>query len=398
MLSRLAEGDFAARSLVPSASGDASLLHALNGLAERLEANRREMELRVQARTTELEQLNGDVMRLSEFGNLLQACENSEEAFEVIEHEVGLLFPGLAGALYLFNSSRNVLELKASWGELRLDMSLTREHCWALRRGQQHLVMAKSPRLSCKHTHERWGDSICYPMSAQGETLGMLHLMGRSLQQPGQVLLTAGKQRLGITMAEQTALSLANLRMRDSLGQQAFRDQLTGLYNRRFADECIGREVGRARRSGSGLGVLMADLDHFKRYNDLHGHDAGDSILAAVASAVRMSVRSEDIACRWGGEELLILLSDVDEDSLLARAEALRATVATTTITHEGTRLAPVTMSIGAALFPGHGDQFIDVLRLADAALYDAKHNGRNQVCVAARPKLLTAPAEPTAS
>ena len=387
LLALLGEGELTTR--LPVTTTRHPLVQAVHGLAERLEADAREAERRVHERTEELAELNADVIRLSEFGNLLQACENFTEAHQVIEHEVGLLFPDLAGALYLFNASRNVLELKASWGGLPLDASMPREHCWALRRGQQHLVPARSPRLSCRHTVERWGDSICYPVTAQGETLGILHLMGRSLQRPGQTLLTPWKQRLGVTMAEQTGLSLANLHMRDTLGQQALRDPLTGLYNRRFVDECIGLEISRTDRRGTALGVLMADIDHFKRFNDMHGHDAGDAILAAVASAILATVRGDDIVCRYGGEELLILLPDVG-DGLLARAERIRASVAATTVTHNGSHLPPVTISIGAALYPQHGQRPIDVLRLADAALYGAKHRGRNQVVLAPVPDDVT--------
>ncbi len=382
-LGKLSDGDFAHRVPPRAEPLTRALFDGANALADRMETERRENDLRTHARSLELDQLHNDVTRLSEFGNLMQACEDISEAYEVIEHEVSLLFPGLAGALYLFNASRNVLELKASWGDLSLDTSLPRENCWALRRGQQHLVFAHSPRLSCKHTLERWGDSICYPMSAQGEILGMLHLMGRRLQDPAHVLLTASKQRLCIAMAEQTALSLANLRMRDTLGQQALRDPLTGLYNRRFVDESLIRETARADRRGASLGILMIDIDHFKRYNDLHGHGAGDAILSAVASAVQNCVRADDIACRYGGEELLVLLYDVDEDALLARADELRTTVAATTVPYNGAHLPPVTISLGAALYPDHGTRPIDVLRIADAALYSAKEGGRNQTVIA---------------
>lgn len=383
LVARLAAGDAAARGKATHGDQYDVLIAELNGLAERHEAERSELFGRINDGVRELEQLNEDVVRLSEFGNLLQACENSAEAYDVIEHEVSLLFPGLAGALYLFNASRNVLELKASWGGLELDALFPRSHCWALRRGQRHLVLAETPRLSCRHTIERLGDSICFPMAAQGETLGMLHLMGRSLQHPGRKLLTPGKQRLGVTMAEQTALSLANLRMRDSLSQQAVRDPLTGLYNRRVVDDWAEREMIRAESRNSSVGLMMLDVDHFKRFNDVHGHDAGDAILAAISATVRDQIRSDDIACRYGGEELLVLAADMDGMRLQERAEHLRRAVSQTTVVHGGDTLPPVTVSVGLAMFPQHGRTLRDVLKVADAALYTAKQAGRDRVVFA---------------
>ncbi|MBA3309425.1 MAG: sensor domain-containing diguanylate cyclase [Nocardioidaceae bacterium] len=360
------------------------MIVGVNMLAEELEARRSELEDRVRDRTIELEQLNHDIMRLAELGNLLQACGDPGEAYEVIEQVVTLMFPGLSGALYLFNASRNLLEVKVAWGHLPSGQVFPREKCWGLRRGQAHLVMGEALRLSCPHTQQRLGDSICIPMAAHGETLGMLHLMGHNLQ-PGQQgrMLTEAKQQLGVAVAEQTSLALANIQMRAALRQLALRDQMTGLFNRRFVEEWVEREISRADNAGTSLGIIMVDIDHFKQYNDDYGHDAGDAVLGAVAAVIRDSARGGDVPCRYGGEEFLILVADIDRDTLMVRAELLRENVARARVEHLGAHLPTVTVSAGLALYPEHGATQAEVIKEADTALYTAKRRGRNCVVTA---------------
>lgn len=386
LLTQLACGALSTRG-VPSDADDEvdAVIVGVNMLAEELEASHNELEARVRERTADLQQLNDDVMRLTELGNLLQACGDASEAYEVVQQVVTLMFPGLAGALYLFNPSRDVLERKLTWGNLPAEQMFPREHCWALRRGQRHQVRGETGLLSCQHILERLGNSLCVPMAAHGDTLGMLHLMDRSLQ-PGlhRQLLTEAKQQLAVAVAEQTALSLANLDLRATLRHQALRDPLTGLFNRRFVDEWIEPEIARARHAGTSLGIMMADIDHFKQFNDVHGHDAGDSVLVAVATAIRDSVRAGDVPCRYGGEEFLILMADVDRDNLIARAEQLRKSVARATVAKMGANLPRVTISVGLALYPAHGATPGEVIKKADSALYIAKRQGRNCVVTAA--------------
>jgi len=383
LLTRLASGELDARGS-PSGADDEidAVIVGINMLAEELEASRTELEQRVLDRTAEFERLNHDIMQLTELGNLLQACATAEEAYTVIGFSLTSMFAGLSGAMHLYRASRNLLEVKASWGDLAALEVFTPDECWALRRGQRHVVDADTPTLSCRHVQQRTGDSICIPMSAHGDTIGLLHLMGHRLQSTSQERhLTKAKQQLGVAVSEQTALSLANLQLRETLRLQALRDPMTGLFNRRFVEDWIDREVDRADHAGKSLGVIMADVDHFKEINDVHGHDAGDQLLQAVADAIRGCVRGGDVPCRYGGEEFLILMPDIDDpDTLAARAEQLRASVAGIRLEHRGVPLPTVTLSAGIALFPQDGKHAAEVLAAADAALYAAKRAGRDRV------------------
>jgi diguanylate cyclase (GGDEF)-like protein len=380
LLTRLASGDFGARGSFSDAEDEIdAVIVGINMLAEELEAGRDELEQRVLDRTIEFERLNHDILQLTELGNLLQACAVPDEAYAVIEHSLTTMFAGLSGAMYLYRASRNLLEVKASWGDLHAPDMLTPDECWALRRGQRHFVDADIPTLSCGHVQERTGDSICIPMSARGETVGLVHLMAHS-QQPTAPGLTQAKQQLGAAVSEQTALSLANLQLRETLRLQALRDPMTGLFNRRFVEDWIDREVDRAEHAGETLGVMMADVDHFKEINDVYGHDAGDQLLKAIADAIRGSMRGGDVPCRYGGEEFLILIANIDAATLAARAEQLRSSVAGIRLEHHGEPIRGVTLSVGIAVYPHDGKSATEALAAADAALYSAKRAGRDRV------------------
>jgi diguanylate cyclase (GGDEF)-like protein len=163
------------------------------------------------------------------------------------------------------------------------------------------------------------------------------------------------------------------------LNLQAMRDPLTGLYNRRQLEESLHREVLRARRVGSPVGVMVIDVDHFKRVNDTLGHEVGDSALRGVAEVLASCVREEDIACRAGGEEFVIILPGTGKTALRSRAEAVRKTIEQASIP-AGDGMLKLTVSIGLASFPSFGDTGQSVLRVADVALYKAKAAGRNRV------------------
>lgn len=388
LLSRLASGELTARG-TPSMSDDEidAVIVGVNMLAEELEASRGELEQRVRERTAEFERLNHDIRQLTDLGNLLLACETIDEAYSVMAHSLASMFDGLSGCVYLYRASRNVLEVKSTWGDPPGTAVLAPTDCWALRRGQRHFVDAIDPALSCRHVQHRTGDSICIPMSAQGQISGLLHLMDSRLDQIRAgtgASLTEAKQSLAVAVGEQTALALANLDLREKLRLQALRDPLTGLLNRRFVEEWIEREVARTNHSGRSFGVIMADVDHFKQINDVHGHDAGDQLLKAIADAIRSSLRAGDLPCRYGGEEFLVLLADIDLTVLAARAEELRSRVAAVRVEHRGEPVPGATLSAGIALYPQHGASASLVIDAADAALYSAKRAGRDRVVTAA--------------
>jgi diguanylate cyclase (GGDEF)-like protein len=220
---------------------------------------------------------------------------------------------------------------------------------------------------------------LCIPILAQGETLGIVHVQSTDAAPQ----LEASELSFKTTFAGQVGLSIANIRLREALRTQSVRDALTGLYNRRYLEEVLEREMRRAGRAAQTLGVLMLDLDHFKRFNDTYGHEAGDVVLRETATFLLKNVRAEDFVCRFGGEEFVIILPTADVEGSRARAERLRSKMAELTILHQGTSLGLVTFSLGVAAFPEHGMSPQELMAAADAALYEAKRGGRDRVVVA---------------
>lgn len=327
----------------------------------------------------ELEERDREITLLSEMGELLQACVDEAEAYEVIRPYVSELFSSLAGSVSVCRSNKSLLETVAFWGHDPEDMFFAAEDCWALRRGRVHQVRPGVGGMVCKHLiGERPIAHICVPLLSKGEALGLLHVA----QLDGAVL-TSERERLAITVGEHLALSMANLKLRETLRLQSIRDPLTGLFNRRYMEESLERELSRADRSNKPLSVMMLDLDHFKQFNDSFGHDAGDALLVAVGDYLRANTRTSDIVCRYGGEEMVLILPDASEDNALVRAETLRAGIRALEVRSRGSSIGQVTCSIGLAVYPIHAKTGADVLKAADIALYEAKHTGRDRVVVA---------------
>jgi diguanylate cyclase (GGDEF)-like protein len=220
---------------------------------------------------------------------------------------------------------------------------------------------------------------MCIPLSAQNELIGILHFC--ESQNTGEVSLDDEWDMLG-TIADSIALALANIRMRESLQFQAVRDSLTGLYNRRYLDETLPREIHRAGRHNQPVSVLVLDIDNFKRFNDTFGHDAGDIVIKSLANLMLSAIRTNDIACRYGGEEFIIILLNAPTDIALERAEQLRESASNLAITYKGQQLDAVTVSIGVSTFPKHGTNRDELIVKSDMALASAKSNGKNRVAV----------------
>ena len=219
---------------------------------------------------------------------------------------------------------------------------------------------------------------------AYGEVIGNLHIdFTRSFadlneEQRGE--RQSNIHELAAMASDQIALALANLKLRATLHYQSTRDPLTQLFNRRYLTESLERELCRAERSNLPVGVLIADIDHFKRYNDTYGHDAGDAVLREFGSLLRTLFRASDIPCRHGGEEFAIVLPDAPPDVVIARAQELCRRASAIEVEHLGNRVGRITISIGIAHYPISGTKFEDLLAAADRALYRAKSEGRNRV------------------
>ncbi len=332
--------------------------------------------------------LNRESALLSELSDLLQSCLSSEEAHELIANRAQVLFPGSAGSLCVTASSRDLVEVVGTWGEPSLaERFFAPKDCWALRRGRVHVLEGNDSSLTCAHVGKtRPEQAMCLPMMAHGEALGLLYLEigGKPKDQSDTAAqLSESEQRLARTFAEQAALALANLRMREILRIQSVRDPLTGLYNRRYMEESLERELRRAARKNCPLGVMMLDVDHFKRYNDTYGHEAGDSVLRALGNLFRTQFRGEDVVCRYGGEEFTIILPEASLEVTQLRAEQLRESAKQIVAQLRSQSLETVSLSIGVSSFPENGSTGEALLQAADAALYRAKEEGRDRVLVA---------------
>jgi diguanylate cyclase (GGDEF)-like protein len=330
--------------------------------------------------------LNREISLVSELADHLHACMTGEEAQQIINRMAPRLFPEQSGALFLLNASRNILEMTVTWGDKPPDQSvMDLQSCWALRRGRPYLMQDPDRDLLCEHLSPPLAAGYyCVPLVAQRETLGVLHLRAMP-PAPGGVScppISESCQSLAITVAEHLALSLGNLKLQEALRHQAIRDPLTGLYNRRFMWETLERELYRMHRKGSCLAVIMLDLDHFKRFNDTFGHLAGDALLSALGRMLLVHVRKEDVACRYGGEEFTLILPETSLETACSRAEELRQLVHNLHLEHHGQILGAITISLGVAVYPQHGEDPEALLRAADAALYEAKHAGRDRVVV----------------
>ena len=189
--------------------------------------------------------------------------------------------------------------------------------------------------------------------------------------------------RQAAAVGERISLALANLRLREVLRSQSIRDPLTGLFNRRHMEESLEREVHRAARNEECVTLLMLDIDHFKQFNDTFGHQAGDTLLRALGDFLSQRTRGQDVACRYGGEEFVLILAGATAEDGCKRAELLRQELKQLTVQHAGQVLGRISVSIGISAFPGHVATAEELLRAADQALYRAKAEGRDRVVVA---------------
>ena len=342
----------------------------------------------LQALVREAQERNSTMALLNDMSEMLQSCQTSEEAFTSISHFVPQFFPRDAGALYLLRNSKNLLSAVTTWGPAPPTEELfPPDDCWAVRSGRVHRVQDPASGLLCKHITDPMTPSsgyLCVPLVAQGVSLGILHIRVSSGALPGkEAEELAAKQRLAMAIAENLALALANLKLRETLQNQAIRDPLTGLYNRRYLEETMDREMHRSRRLKAPLGVVMMDLDHFKAFNDTFGHGAGDALLSALAHVITAGIRSEDIACRYGGEEFLLVMPGAGLETTGERAENLRQAVKALQVKYQGRFLKSTTLSLGVAIFTDHGHTAEEIITAADAALYRAKQAGRDRVEIA---------------
>jgi len=360
------------------------LAQSYNEMADRLEravADQVSSETQLQEANAEL-QRNGHTLRqrgeviemLGGMAHRMQAARTDDELAQIIRVFVPRVLPGIPGALYAHNNSRNLLIPIAGWGGMEADQEgFAPEQCWALRRGQSHFLREVGADIVCSHANPQ-EIYHCEPLLAGGEVIGVLYLHG-TVEHETRLRLTV--------LAENIASALVNHRLQRSLREQTIRDPLTGLFNRRYMEETLTLEIARATRSGVPLSVVMCDIDHFKRFNDEFGHDAGDAVLQAVAGELKRQFRSGDVICRFGGEEFTIIAPGTTAQVLQDRVEQVRHAVGEINVRQKGRTLGLISMSFGIASWTSGMDANGEsLIQAADIALYQAKREGRNRVIV----------------
>jgi diguanylate cyclase (GGDEF)-like protein len=386
---RIAGGDLATDIATSDAGEFGQLAAAFNDMMADLRAERRRREAAESALASSnaalkthadgLTRRNHAADMLSRLAARLTGCADEAELANVIGQFAPLIVPSGAGALYTRGRSDESLRKVTEWSEpASAPAEIQPWECRGVRAGRPHVIHWPEADTTCDHVDRSAGCACrCLPIMAQGETVGLLYLEERDMT------LALPLEDVSV-LAESVGTTLASLRTRQNLRDLSIRDALTGLFNRRHLDETLSLELARAARSASPLSVVILDLDNFKRFNDTFGHDAGDMVLRALADAITGSIRQGDVACRYGGEEFMLVLpgAGAHQGSLLA--ERVRAAVEGLRLDYAGEAIGGFSASLGVATFPDCGDSAETLILAADRALYAAKAGGKNRVTFAA--------------
>lgn len=319
-----------------------------------------------------------EVKLLGELNEWLQSSRSLGELFDMVGKFLRHMLPGAAGSIYVYSNSRDVLDGMSAWNGGKLKKHIHPESCWALRRGRTYTYGVSEVDFHCEHVDpEDDSPYFCFPLLAHGETVGLMHLKKHDDVTIESFLALRKQAQM---CAEQISMAIANVRMRDLLQEQSIRDPLTGLFNRRHMIDRMRHLIDLTGKKSNAVHVVYLDLDHFKRFNDTHGHDAGDFVLRAVGEVLDATCVDDDVPCRIGGEEFVLLWPGLTKAELHKRVDVLCNKISGLALNYQTKTLPKVTASVGVASAPEHGNLPQDILRAADQAMYDAKANGRDQV------------------
>ncbi|HPU93882.1 MAG TPA: diguanylate cyclase [Candidatus Saccharicenans sp.] len=373
----------------PRVDADGRFSGVLAVLTEITERKKQEKALaeakdKLEKAIAELEQRNKDIVQLVEMGEAISLARSEKEAIDIIINYAEKLFSEDSGLFYLRPEKENFIELTSAWNlSQKIGPILNLEDCWALRKSSPHFVDPDTGAFLCPHFRDIVklpARTACLPLISGGETIGLLAVICCSREEASDLLEFEARKSLLTVFSQRVASSLANIRLRESLRQQSIRDPLTGIFNRRYLEETLQREFARARRLNQPLSIIMFDIDHFKAVNDSYGHEAGDVVLQSIARELQSVVRTEDIVCRFGGEEFVVVMPGMDFKKAAARASLILQAVRNLELLVGETKLIKITMSAGVASFPSHGKTPAEVLQAADQALFRAKKLGRDRV------------------
>ncbi len=346
----------------------------------------RETNERLSLSVKEQERRTRELGTLNTMNELLQACYTEQDTYPVIASICKKLFPQASGFLGMRDEINDCFQITLSWGDDCIAVnSFATDACWALRRGRLHSVENVSSDLLCSHPVRKGCKCyLCLPMTTASGIIGVLHVCfddpPPDLSEESLNQYWSSRKMLMRTMVEHYSLSLGNLKLRQTLRNQSIRDPLTGLFNRRYLDESLKRETSRARRHHISTGIIMIDVDHFKILNDKYGHETGDVVLKELASFLMRDTREEDILCRYGGEEFVLIMPDASLQNTRKRAEQICESIRKHLRIRHDNKVHNITISLGVSTFPEHGNTMEMALNAADTALYQAKEQGRDQV------------------
>ena len=327
-------------------------------------------------RTTEMD-------KLSELGDWLHSCESLKELYVVVKESLSAIYPGSHGQLYIYSNSRDVLDGVVSWGSTRIHEHIKAHDCWSLRRGRLLTFGNGLLRIPCNHVQNKDGSTpenyYCIPLLGRGETLGLLHIDLSDYVGSEHYHRNAEFNIDFISScAEQISLAIANTQLRDELHEQSTRDALTGLVNRRYFFERFRSERMKYESTDVEFGIALFDADNFKQINDVFGHDAGDTVLQKLADVARKFFK-DDVVARIGGEEFAVFATETEGTKFYKKMEMFRQEVAELELHYFKELLPTVTVSIGCSMYPKDGVSIVDLLKIADAAMYESKSAGKNQ-------------------
>ncbi|RPJ63981.1 MAG: diguanylate cyclase [Dehalococcoidia bacterium] len=334
----------------------------------------------------ESERTKHEMMITGEMIRKIDSCASLDEAGKNACIYLDKLFDEDTGFIAIINEENNLLEPIGAFDKLHCAGHFRLSDCWATKLKRPYIYSRSAGGQLCAHMRDSSSHTyVEVPLVAQNKLLGLLCIQCNLDESDNEQVSRWLEQRKAMInrIAAQLSLALANTQLRVTLRRQAIIDPLTGLYNRRYMHEVLENELRRSLRAGKSIGFIMGDIDNFKKFNDLYGHDIGDQLLKSVANTMKAVVRLEDIVCRYGGEEFLIILPSASLQDTYQRALQINDVVKSIVLNSGSNKIKGVTISLGVSAYPEQGKTGDELIAAADKAMYQAKNEGRDRVCTA---------------
>ncbi|MDZ8068010.1 MAG: diguanylate cyclase [Nostoc sp. DedQUE08] len=345
-------------------------------ITESIEAQRSLTDLnrQLKEKTLELEAKKRELIYLSDMADMLYSCESEDEVYQVVALTCSKLFPTMSGCICIIANSKNYVQINRIWGdEISSKEIFSLSDCWALRRGKFNLLSSRNSGLICSHLIQPVsGAHLCVPLFGQGEIVGILHL--DALDE-----ISLEDRQTSEIIARTLGIALNNLSIKQRLTHENLRDGMTQLFNQSYMESITEQRLAEAERLGQPLSIIFLDIDNFKSYNSRYGHVTANIVLQGLAQLLLKSIRSFDIACRWGGEEFVIVMPNMTLETLRKRVEQLRLDIEQMQLKDGDRLLESITASFGIAVSEP-GITVKDFLNRANQAMLEAKRTGKNRV------------------